>query len=153
MGAPLYTPYYPTKADYAKEVTLPESATYHKHKVLYRPSQVERCLGCYGIKITKGLRLAMLVDTSEFRGTIPKPRFFVGTVTKIWGNPSDPLMTITWDGGPAGAISMSCSIKHYENFCIPLAKGWDAKAPAKRKPIKRRAPSADACRTSPTGNE
>jgi hypothetical protein len=111
-----------------KEKCLPSPV---RGRVFYRATQVEYCLHCFGIEIKQGLRLAMLYPVSEFFLLAPEPRFFVGTVTKISGNPDDPLMEITWDGGPGGSLSWSGGVKQNSQFCIPLPEGYDEVPPAK----------------------
>lgn len=115
----------------AAEVTLPDELVSRMHRVLYQPSQVERCLPCYSETTAPkiGLRLAMLFPHGEFRGEIPKPKFYVGTITKLDGD----LMTVKFDGGPGGSLSIMCGWDYYAKFCIPVPASYKAPKSKKRK--------------------
>ena len=117
------------KAKKIKELIVPTDEISGWHRIFYKPSQVERCLPCSGIKPKTGLRLAMLFPHDEFmpkKGKVPIAKFFLGKITRVSDDSDDPVITIRFDGNPYCSEIM-CGFKAKEKFCIPYPTRHGAK--------------------------
>lgn len=87
-------------------------------RVYWKSSQVSYSLRPEEIKV--GMKLGILdCSLAEYEKPPTVYKFLKGRVVKIWGNPSDPLMTIEFDEPrDCGALDISCGVKEYARFCI-----------------------------------
>jgi hypothetical protein len=92
-------------------------------QIYYSASQVTNSI--HPSQFVVGLRVAVLNydELSNFtdKDITDKACFYTGVVESIWGNPSDPIVTIKFDDKP-NAISISFGIKQYARFIIKEPK-------------------------------
>ena len=111
-----------TVRKHSKTVTFSaKDAAYHT--VYYRATQVTYSAPCFEeMRVPKvGMRLAMLHPVREFKGMLPKERFYAGRIIEMTPcKDGDYLVIVEFDPPMPATTRMTFGWDYYGKFCVPL---------------------------------